>query len=109
MSTTATATTPKKWWDVYNGDKECRLFKVLARGEHDWRTTDGLAKAAKISLKDVESICAKYVPLGIIRQHSKEPEKWQYWERATPKKKTGTISDDDKKRRVDEKLQVTKP
>jgi hypothetical protein len=108
MSATATAT-PRKWWQVYSGDKECRLFKELARGAHEWRTTDGLAKAAKVTVKDTEAICAKYVPLGIIQQHSKEPEKWRYWERATPKKKQGSVSDEDKKRRIDEKLLANKP
>jgi hypothetical protein len=94
---------------VYNGDKECRLFKVLARGDQDWRTTAGLVKASHLPQKDVEAICAKYVPLGIIQQHSKEPEKWRYWERATAKKAGGSISDDDKKRRIDEQMKATKP
>ena len=38
----------------------------LARGVHEWRTTDGLAKKAKVSPKEIEAICAKYLPLGII-------------------------------------------
>ena len=81
MSTRRNAS-PKKWWQVYNGDMECRLFKELARGVHEWRTTDGLAKKAKASPKEIEAICAKYLPLGIIQQHPREPEKWRYWERA---------------------------
>ena len=73
---------PNKWWQVYIGDKECHLFMALARGIHEWRTTEGLATAAKVATVDVEAICAKYVPLGIIDHHPKEPNRWRYWERA---------------------------
>jgi len=102
--TTTVAQTPKKWWQVYQGDRECRLFKALARGKHEWRTTDGLMKAAKLNQSEVETICAKYVTVGLIHQHSKEPGKWRYWERATAKKKQKGIADEDKSRRIDEKL-----
>jgi hypothetical protein len=62
-------------------------------------------KAAKLSQPEVETICAKYTHVGIISQHSKEPGKWRYWERVTKKKKQGSVADEDKKRRIDEKLE----
>ena len=67
------AVTPKKWHTVYENDKECRLFKALERGTHEWRTTTGLMKAAKLTQVEVETICQKYVQVGIIHQHSNEP------------------------------------
>ena len=104
---TAIVTKPKRWHVVYQGDKECRLFKALARKKDkqgkslEYRTTSGLAKDAHLTQKEVESILAKYIPLGIVHQHSKEPNKFRYWENATKKKKKpGTISGDDKKRRI---------
>jgi hypothetical protein len=78
-------TTPKRWWQVYNGDGECRVFKEMARGVHDWHTTTGLAKATKLTPEKIEAIIAKYLPLGIIQQHPKEPDKWCYWERGRKK------------------------
>ena len=106
------AATPKKWWQVYNGDRECRLFKVLSRDQnHEWRSTAGLAKSSKLSEKDVEAICAKYVPLGIIQQHSKDPDKWRYWERAEVKTVKKSVSQEDKDKRVEEQIkeQGSKP
>jgi len=103
---------PQKWHQVYQGDKECKLFKALSRGRDgngnllEWRTTTGLVKATKLTQAEVEAIIAKYLPTGIIQQHSKDPSKFRYWERASKKKSArGSISDTDKKRRIDESLQ----
>lgn len=93
---------PKPWWQIYQGDDECKFFKELARSKYDWRTTDSLAKAAALSSKRVEEIAQKYVLIGLVRTHSSEPGKWQYWERAAPKAKKGSVAGEDHKKRIDE-------
>lgn len=109
MPATTMAAVPQKWHVVYQGDNECRFFQALARGQ-EWRTTDGLAKQAKLTKEQVEKICSKYEPLGMVQQHSKEPNKWRYWENAPKKKSTkGTISGDNKKQRVEDKLKGKAP
>lgn len=105
MSTTANpvqnATPPKKWYNVYSDQKELKFFRELARGNHEWRTTNGLVKKTKLTKTEVEHIVHKYLPTGIVQQHSKEPEKFRYHERAAKKKKKkGSIAEDNKKRRV---------
>lgn len=90
----------KKWWEIYQGDKECRFFKALCFGKFDWRTTDGICKEAKLSQNDVENICAKYLQVGVVQQHAKSPDKWRYWERAPKKKPDKGISGSDKERRI---------
>lgn len=96
----ATAATPPKWWNIYSGDKENRFFLALSRS-HEWRTMTGLTKDSRLSQKECEAIIAKYLPLGVIQQHSKEPEKFRYWENATKKKvKKLSLSDEDKRERI---------
>jgi len=111
MPIAAPPQTPPKWFDVYQGDKECRFFKALSRGKGannqtlEWRTTAGLMKAASLKQHDVEQIIQKYLPTGVVEQHSKEGDKFRYWANASkPKTKKGSISNDGKKRRVDDSL-----
>ena len=104
----STATAPaknaapiQKWYNVYATNDELKFFRELSRGNHEWRTTRGLIKKTKLTKSEIEHIVAKYIPTGIVQQHSKEPEKFRYWERATKKKKKkGSIAEDNKKRRV---------
>ena len=110
----APAATPPQWHTVYVGDKECRFFKALSRGRDknqtplEWRTTKGLMKATKLSQKEIEAIILKYLATGVVEQHSKEAGKFRYWKNATKKKKlVSSLSDSDKKRRVDESLVPT--
>ena len=96
---------PKHWWDVYNGDEECRFFKALSRGmpgTEGWRTTDGLAKSAKLTDKRVEEIASHYVKQGLVQTHSSEAGKWRYWERAKPKKSADSLAKTNQKKRVEE-------
>ncbi len=95
------ATPPQKWYNVYANQKELKFFRELSRGNHEWRTTRGLVKKTKLSKVEIEHIVAKYLPSGIVQQHSKEPDKFRYWERAAKKKKKkGSIAEDNKKSRV---------
>ncbi len=105
MSTATTpvpnATPPSKWYNVYADNNELKFFRELSRGNHEWRTTNGLVKKTSLTKSEVEHIIAKYIPTGIVQTHSKEPEKFRYWERASKKKKKkGSIAEDDKKRRI---------
>lgn len=96
-------TNPPKWWEVYQGDEECKVFKVLSRSdEFAWRTTDTIAKKTGLSVKRVQEIIQKYLPTGIIRQHQTDADKWQYWERASAKEKKDTIANENQKKRVKE-------
>jgi hypothetical protein len=114
---TATPTKkPQPWHQVYQGDKECRFFKSLSRKKKntgellEWRTTSGLAKDSNLTQKEVESIIAKYLSSGIVQQHSKEPEKFRYWANAKKrKKKSGSISGEDKKRRINDAIGNSNP
>lgn len=92
---------PQPWWEVYEGDEECRFFKALARSDHDWRTTDGLAKAARLTTKRCEEIALKYHKQGLVRSHSTEAGKWQYWEKAVPKKPKDPLVKENQKQRID--------
>ncbi len=95
------ATPPQKWYNVYANNDELIFFRELARGNHEWRTTRGLVKKTHLTKSKIEHIVAKYIPTGIVQQHSKEPDKFRYWERVTKKKKKkGSIAEDDKKRRI---------
>ena len=89
---TQTATTPKKWHEVYRNDEEKCLFvgKDGASGlirakdkegkRYEWRSTDALAKEAGLSKRRTEEILEHYCNRGVVRQHAKDPEKWGYWQ-----------------------------
>jgi hypothetical protein len=101
---------PPKWWEVYQGDDEARLFRALARDEnHDWRTTQGLAKAAKLSQQRVEEIIKKYLPTGVVKNHPEDQNKWQYWERSKPKSAKGSVAEENKKKRIDDVKKAATP
>lgn len=103
MSTTL-APTPSKWWQVYQGDEECRFFKALSRSKHDWRTTDGIAKEARLTIKRTQEILQKYLPSGIVRPHQSDADKWQYWERGSSKPSQGTVVEENQKKRVEDAI-----
>jgi len=93
----------RHWWDFYQGDEECRFFKALSRSKYEWRTIEKLSKAANLSVKRTEQIAERYILTGEVQQHTKEPGKFRYWERASKKKKSkGSISSENKKKRVGE-------
>lgn len=87
MAMAQTQKSPQPWHKIYNGDDECRFFKAIARGTHEWRTIEGLAKAASLKESRVEEMCNKYLASGIIEQSQKDPTKFRYWERSQAGKK----------------------
>lgn len=107
----ATTTTKKKWWNVYSGDKEKRFFVgkdgksgLVRNDEFEWRSTDALAREAGLTKLEVEDIVAKYHKHGIVLQHTKDPEKWGYWERVAPSTGTQTqlsVAEADQNKRLD--------
>jgi hypothetical protein len=95
----------RKWWQVYSGDEEKRFFVALSRhNEYIWRSTDKISQESGLTKIKVETIIAKYHKAGMVMQHPKDPEKWGYWERVAAnadKKKDLTVSETDKKKRLD--------
>lgn len=99
------ASKPSKWWEVYEGDEECRFFKALARHpEYKWRTTETIAKLSKLSIKRVQEIVQKYLPTGIVRAHASDADKWQYWERADEKVTVGSVVSENQGKRIKDAL-----
>lgn len=100
MSSVVMSSLPK-WWDIYQDDAECRVFKVLSRDpDYEWRTTEAIAKKTGLTNKQVESIIAKYHTAGIILQHKTDPNKWQYWELSKPVEKKGILTEENQKKRI---------
>lgn len=94
--------TIKKWWEVYTGDEECRFFKVLSRHpKFVWRSIDKIAKDAKISVARAEAIAEKYQLSGQVIQQQKDPTKYAYFLNVEKKAQKGTISKENKSKRVD--------
>ena len=106
MSTTAppapnaNASQPAKWWNIYSNPTEEKVLREMARGNHEWRTSSGIAKKTRLTEKQVETVILKFLPTGVVQSHSKEP-KYRYWERASKKRtKKGSIAGDNQKRRI---------
>ncbi len=100
MSSSATQN-PPKWWDVYQTDDECKVFKALARSaDYKWRSTAALVTATGLTTKKVESIISRYLPTGVIVAHAKDAGMWQYWERGEVKEKKGSLTEEDQKKRL---------
>lgn len=98
------------WWKVYSNDKEARYFKVLCRSkEYIWRSTKGIAKAAKLTIEEVEFISQKYEAMGLVHQHSKDPGKWGYFERINKSPKSSSISKENKEKRVKDAVKTSNP
>lgn len=82
-----TTTSPSKWHTVYRGSEDKCFFcgkdgkSGLARSEYDWRTTDSLSRESGLSKRRTEEVIDYYSKKGIVIQHTKDPEKWGYWER----------------------------
>lgn len=99
---TQQAGNPKYWWEVYQGDEECKLFKELSRAKEEWRTTKGLASRTGLTEKRTEEIISRYLKSGIIQAHSTDAGKWRYWERAGSKPKAKSIAKTNQDKRVAE-------
>lgn len=104
----------QKWVDVVNpntkeGSEEYAFFIVLARhAEHDWRSVSAISKETGLTQERVEEIINKFHKKNMIVNHPTNPIYWGYWERI-PKKDLpsldkSSISDKDKKDRVDKAL-----
>jgi len=83
--------TIKKWHEVYSGSDERNFFigkdgksGLVRATEFDWRSTDALARESGLTKGRTEQIIDKYHKAGIVIQHSKDPEKWGYWEKVAP-------------------------
>ncbi len=100
----------KKWWAVYANDDEKKFFvgkdgnSGLCRNDKfEWRSTEALSRESGLSKSKIEAIIDKYHKAGIVVQHTKDPEKWGYWEKcasqmaAAPK----DVTKDDQQDRVD--------
>ena len=78
---------PQKWHTIYRGSEDKCFFcgkdgkSGLARSEYDWRTTDSLARESGLTKRRTEEIIDYYCKRGVVIQHTKDPEKWGYWER----------------------------
>ena len=102
-----------KWVDkvitgTKEGDEEYIFFIALARHpEYAWRSVSAIAKESGLSQERVEEILVKYVKKHMIIAHATNPNHWGYWERV-PKDQlptiTSSISNKDKKDRVDKAL-----
>lgn len=106
-----------KWWQVYSNDEEKRLFVgkdgstgLVRSPDYEWRSTDALAKESGLSKRRTEEILDKFHKRGVVLQHSKDPEKWGYWERVKPNANDPkpTVAEEDQKKRVD-KVDPKKP
>ncbi len=107
---------PAKWWAAYRNDEEKCVFVgkdgqsglIRARdkdGKHyDWRSTDALARESGLSKKRVEEILDHWCKKGVVRQHSKDPEKWGYWENVGAEKPDPDPVLKDHEDRVDKQL-----
>jgi hypothetical protein len=103
---------PPKWVNVYpqgtkEGDEEQLLFISLARHpKYEWRSVAQISKDTGLTKERVEEILNKYYKKGMVFQSQKNDELWAYWERVPDlvNGNTSSISDKDKKDRIDEAL-----
>lgn len=107
---------PQKWHEVYRGDEEKNVFVgkdgtsglIRAKDKEgkrfEWRSTDALARESGLSKKRVEEILDHWCKKGVVRQHSKDPEKWGYWEIVGAPKDDPDVVAEDHKQRVDKQL-----
>ena len=106
----------KKWWQVYNGDKEKRFFVgkdgksgLCRSSQFEWRSTDKLASEAGLTKAETEQIIDKYHKAGLVIQHAKDPEKWGYWEKVAPdaaNPPAKSVAQQDKDKRVEKAKKV---
>lgn len=110
-------TTPKKWHESYRNDAEKCVFvgkdgcsgliraKDKTTGKpYEWRTTDSLARESGLSKKRVEEILEYWTNKKVVRQHSKDPEKWGYWEIVGEEKSDPDVVAKDHENRIDKFL-----
>lgn len=82
---------PRYWWSLFpqgteEGDEESRFFCAIARNVNKWSSIPYLANESKLSESRIEEIIAKYAPIGVLLQNTKDPDEWGYWERVGSKK-----------------------
>jgi hypothetical protein len=105
---------PEKWHKVYRSDEEKCVFvgkdgnSGLIRAtdkttgkRFEWRSTDALARESGLSKKRVEEILEYYCNKKVVRQHSKDPEKWGYWEVVGEEKNDPDVVAEDHAKRMD--------
>jgi hypothetical protein len=105
---------PEKWHKVYRSDEEKCVFvgkdgnSGLIRAtdkttgkRFEWRSTDALARESGLSKKRVEEILEYYCNKKVVRQHSKDPEKWGYWEVVGEEKNDPDVVAEDHAKRID--------
>ncbi len=105
---------PEKWHKVYRTDEEKCVFvgkdgnSGLIRAtdkttgkRFEWRSTDALARESGLSKKRVEEILEYYCNKKVVRQHSKDPEKWGYWEVVGEEKNDPDVVAEDHAKRMD--------
>lgn len=105
---------PQKWTDAYpygtkEGDEESKVFRVLARGSHDFQSTSHITKASGLTRQRVEEIIDKYVNKvkpSLIIPNIENDESWAYWERVPDllRKDERNISQKDMDKRIDRQL-----
>lgn len=105
---------PEKWHKVYRTDEEKCVFvgkdgnsgliratdKITGK-RFEWRSTDALARESGLSKKRVEEILEYYCNKKVVRQHSKDPEKWGYWEVVGEEKNDPDVVAEDHAKRMD--------
>lgn len=112
----------RKWWEVYSGSEEKKVFVgadgrsgLIRKTDFEWRSTGKLVEESGLSRARVEQILDKYFKAGIVVQHPKDAEKWGYWERVDPSLGTATtksIAEKDQEKRLekaDPKKKINKP
>lgn len=100
---------PPKWTEVYPqgthaGNEEQRFFIALERDpKYTFKSTEALAKEAKLTPERVEQICNKYFKKKMVFQNPANHEEWGYWERNLEllDKDDASVSEADQKSRVD--------
>jgi len=99
---------PPKWTEVYpqgtqQGNEEQRFFIALERDpKWTFKSTEALAKEAKITPERVEEICNKYLKRKIVLQNPVNHEEWGYWER----NKDLLDADDSSIAQADQKMRI---
>ena len=98
----------QKWWEVYAGDAEKRVFVgkkgnggLCRHRDYKWRSLESLAGEAELTKKEVEVILSKYMKMGLVFQND-SGDKFGYWENVQPDKadppKAGPVEADQKDR-----------
>jgi hypothetical protein len=75
-----------KWWEVYAGDDEKRVFVgkdgrgglCRSRFGSGWRTLSALVAETGLTTAEVEAILTRYVVMGMVLRHEDGYACWEF-------------------------------